>query len=98
MKQRCAHQVLKCRDLLGGRIDGGQGPIVLELNQRQLSLARLLVYQVVVVLGRYVEAVTLLSVELGGVEDDCDLALEHHEHHRVLVRARHALRTVPLNP
>ena len=58
MKQRCAHQVLKCHVLLGGRIDGGQGPIVLELNQRQLSLARLLVYQVVVVLKIYTNCYT----------------------------------------
>ena len=47
-------------------------------------------------LGRNVEAVPLLSVELRGVQYHGDLPLEHHEHHGVLVRARHPLRTVSL--
>ena len=49
-------------------------------------------------LGWDVEAVSLLSIELGGVEDDGDLPLEHHEHHRVLVCAGHALSRVSLDP
>ena len=49
-------------------------------------------------LGRNIEAVALLGVELGGVKDDCDLSLQHNKHHRVLVRARHALRAVALDP
>ena len=35
-----------------------------------------MVDEVVVVLGRYVEGVTFLGVELGGVQDHRDLALE----------------------
>ena len=49
-------------------------------------------------LGRDVEAVSLLGVELRGVKDDGDLTLQHHEHHRVLVRAGHALGGVTLDP
>ena len=45
-------------------LDCGEGTVVLELYQRQLRLARLLVDEVVVVLGRDVERVPLLSVEL----------------------------------
>ena len=50
------------------------------LYERQLGLPDLLVDEVVVVLGRDVEAVALLGVELGGVQHDRDLALEHDEH------------------
>jgi hypothetical protein len=32
------------------------------------------------------------------VKDDGDLPLKHHKDHGVLVRARHTLRTVPLDP
>ena len=49
-------------------------------------------------LGWDVEAVSLLSIELGGVEDDGDLALQYNEDHRVLVRAAHALSAVTLDP
>ena len=49
-------------------------------------------------LGWDVEAVSLLSIELGGVEDDGDLALQDHEHHGVLVGAAHALGAVTLDP
>ena len=49
-------------------------------------------------LGWDIEAVALLGVELGGVEDDGDLTLEHHEHHRVLVGAGHSLGRVSLDP
>ena len=49
-------------------------------------------------LGWDVEAVALLGVELRSVEDDSDLTLEHHENHRVLVRARHPLGRVSLDP
>ena len=49
-------------------------------------------------LGRYVETVSLLGVELSGVQDDSDLSLQHHKHHRVLVCARHALCAVSLDP
>ena len=48
-------------------------------------------------LGWDVEAVSLLSIELGGVEDDGDLALQDHEHHGVLVGAAHALGAVTLD-
>ena len=47
-------------------------------------------------LGWNIEAVSLLSVELCCVQNDGNLPLQHHEHHGVLVRARHPLRTVSL--
>ena len=49
-------------------------------------------------LGRNVETVALLSIELRGVQYHRDLSLEHHEHHGVLVSAGHALGRVTLNP
>ena len=49
-------------------------------------------------LGWDVEAVSLLSIELGGVQDDGDLALQDHEDHRVLVCAAHTLGAVTLDP
>ena len=79
-------------------MDCGQGTIILELYQRQLGLPGLLVDKVVVVLGRDVEAVPLLGVELRGVKDDGDLSLQHDKHHGVLVRAAHALGAVTLDP
>ena len=49
-------------------------------------------------LGWDVETVSLLSIELGGVQDDGDLALQDHEDHRVLVCAAHTLGAVTLDP
>ena len=49
-------------------------------------------------LGWDVEAVALLGVELRSVEDDSYLTLEHHENHRVLVRAGHPLGRMSLDP
>ena len=49
-------------------------------------------------LGRNIEAIPLLSVELRGVQYHCDLPLQHHEHHGVLVCAGHALGRVTLDP
>ena len=48
-------------------------------------------------LGRYVERVALLCVELCGVQNDCDLPLQHDEHHRVLVCTAHPLGAVTLD-
>ncbi len=48
----------------------------LELYEGELCLPGLMVDEVVVVLGRDVEGVTFLGVELGGVQDHRDLALE----------------------
>ena len=48
-------------------------------------------------LGRNIEAIPLLSVELRGVQYHCDLPLQHHEHHGVLVCAGHALGRVTLD-
>jgi hypothetical protein len=36
-------------------------------------------YQVIVVLGRDVEGVTLLGDELGGMKRHCDLTLQYNE-------------------
>ena len=47
----------------------------LQLYEGELGLSGLLVDQVVVVLGRDVEGVSLLGVEPGGVQDHSDLAL-----------------------
>ena len=49
-------------------------------------------------LGWDVEAVALLGVELRSVEYDSDLTLEHHENHRVPVRAGHPLVRMSLDP
>ena len=45
-----------------------------------------------------VERVSFLSIELCRVQDHCDLSLQHHEDHGVLVSAAHALGAVPLDP
>ena len=49
-------------------------------------------------LGWDVERVSLLRIELCGVEDDSNLPLQHHEHHGVLVCAAHPLGAVTFNP
>ena len=75
---------------------GGQRSFVLVLDDGEFTFPDGGVDEVVRVLGRDVEAVALLGVELRGVEDDGDLPLQNHEHHRVLVGAAHALRAVTL--
>ena len=49
------------------------------LYEREFCLARLLVDEVVVVLGRDVERVALLCVELRRVQHHRDLPLQDHE-------------------
>lgn len=49
------------------------------LDEREFCLARLLVDEVVVVLGRDVERVALLCVELRRVQHHRDLPLQDHE-------------------
>ena len=49
------------------------------LDEREFRLARLLVEEVVVVLGRDVEGVALLGVELRRVQHHRDLPLQDHE-------------------
>ena len=53
--------------------------LYLELDEGELGLPGLLVDKVVIVLGRDVERVALLGVELGGVQDQCDLTLGEEE-------------------
>ena len=55
---------------------------IIYLDEREFCLARLLVDEVVVVLGRDVERVALLRVELRRVQYHRDLPLQDHENLR----------------
>ena len=76
---------------------GGQRSFVLVLDDGELTFPDGGVDEVVRVLGRDVEAVTLPRHELRGVDGDRDLALHHHEHHRVAPRAAETLGAATLH-